>query len=82
MVALNAKEAKTTKNETTGRAGGSGGGNQYKPHGGGGGGKRQRYWGRDSGRGDRDHNGGRAPASSIPNPDKLWTSSVCSTVGN
>ena len=32
--------------------------------------------------GHRDHNGGRAPAASIPNPAKLWESSVCSTVGN
>ena len=32
--------------------------------------------------GNREHNRGRAPAASIPNPAKLWEASVCSTVGN
>ena len=32
--------------------------------------------------GNREHNRGRVPAASIPNPAKLWAASVCSTVGN
>ena len=33
-------------------------------------------------RGHVKHNGGRAPAGSVPNPSKLWAASVCSTGGN
>ena len=33
-------------------------------------------------RGNGEHNGGREPSASVPNPDKLWVASVCSTIGN